>query len=1417
MVKEKTSGPPSRQKSLSKLSWALPEIDSLPLRFTVGTSILEEFVLSHNPSDVLTELVQNEYDAEGTRIEVAFKTDSMTITGNGKSIDSAGWKRLSVMLGTGLEAGSDRYIKAKVNSIGSKNFGLRSLFIYSDRFYIRSGGYQTVLDCFKGTLPKPQPERISKHRRGIHIVLPYRTVTKGMLESFRIEKEQKALTSFSHDLTPSLIKLAQPDSKKSLEELLVTSERCKTRISWKQSVKPIEKLKNGVNKIQRTVQMIEIVKDGSPPKRRQTLEEIEFQKNYRIPEEFRDQPIPSYFRVRGVGIIISLSLRIYRGRVDLSEPGIFYYPLGLSRGYTGNAVSINAPFQLNNDRTQIVEPSNSSWNEWLLNRAVDLTLELLVTDWYKKFGARAYLALAEVTKPEIMQYSTGVLKRLSESPCWPTRARKRGPSKAVKFTSATDIVIPLSPEFNNFLSDQHYLDTPIADNEQLQHMCEEHGARIFGLNSLIRLRCAGLERGFLKTKLNDNEANYHYTEFPNVLNDGNLQLKFAAGLDRYSRRLSSTNRLDLHNTKTTLAADSSLQAPSSLWVVDPNIADVVGVPANQRLHPVLTTSKYITSICKSFNPSAWVRDVAIRADQNIAGEEEKRALYRYILSVHARFGRQTLSILRKLPVLLDHQGQWVSPRSVTLKRVQGAKRLAAVLNFPHRDYAKDDTVAKAFRFKNKVDGEDLIRFALHVENNPDLAESFEETLQLMRSLLKPSVVNQLSKLRFLRSTLNNIAAPSELYLKNNINLACLGNESPFVEGSRVSLYKRLECMDKPKHTDIINHLSNLRASGRKPERPEILYPTLVEALKFERLSTSIYETEPIIWNGVGYSNPQDTLLGTRHRKIFLEAVPHISRVSSILRRAFINLGVSEHPQERHWFRLFSWLDHKYQHSGGPISTIEQRALRDAYTKLSYLPESITDTMKWLLDQKRMLHTTADVRSARYLINDDPLLAKALADIGSPISFADEGSVESLKFYLAVGVQSLTQVRKKRAVSVGLQRQAPHWYKPQDYLDQLQSNELISALAKLVVYATKGKKDQRSISPSTLKRRLGALESICFVKDIQVEYSVGKTRVSVPVDFFLEHDRIVITSVRSNSELYGLLAKTLADLLIDNPDDQRNITDAIFRLLSCRSPREMMNYLSGRGIPWKPTSDFKEEPEEEYGDEEGESGETTALSYELAKIFSGSLDTGQDSGAEEGSSPLPMSRKVEGEVEPQPPEPDSRQLPSIENVSLSYIGSSGTWSPPAAIGGGGGSKWPWIPPTNTDVEWDKMVGRRGEELIFLRELERVKALGYPESRVVWKSEEDPGADYDILSVGDDGEALWLEVKSTTGRDGRFRWPKAEFEKAIQKRSRYILYRVYEAHTTYPSVKEFVDPIGLLLSQRMRLDIATLNAQIEPIRT
>jgi hypothetical protein len=76
-------------------------------------------------------------------------------------------------------------------------------------------------------------------------------------------------------------------------------------------------------------------------------------------------------------------------------------------------------------------------------------------------------------------------------------------------------------------------------------------------------------------------------------------------------------------------------------------------------------------------------------------------------------------------------------------------------------------------------------------------------------------------------------------------------------------------------------------------------------------------------------------------------------------------------------------------------------------------------------------------------------------------------------------------------------------------------------------------------------------------------------------------------------------------------------------------------------------------------------------------------------------------------------------------------------------------------------------------------------------------------------------LFRSVKATTGKSGRFEWSIGELQVAMEKRGRYELWRVYEADTLNPSYKRFRDPIGLLLQKSMKLDVASLYAEVEPL--
>ena len=222
----------NRQVEVGQGQWDSLNLDDLDYEFSYGESILSDFVSGHDVSGVLRELVQNEFDAKGTKIEISFREKSVLIRGNGKPIDAAGWKRLSVMLGRGRVAGSDRMIEQKMNGIGSKNFGLRSLFLLGDLIIVRSGGRYTVLNALKGTPPSSRKDPEFKDTQGTRIEVPYREAAKGGIEPFGQEREKHAVSTFFQDLIPTLIKLAQPNSPKCLRELVVSSVRCDRRIRW---------------------------------------------------------------------------------------------------------------------------------------------------------------------------------------------------------------------------------------------------------------------------------------------------------------------------------------------------------------------------------------------------------------------------------------------------------------------------------------------------------------------------------------------------------------------------------------------------------------------------------------------------------------------------------------------------------------------------------------------------------------------------------------------------------------------------------------------------------------------------------------------------------------------------------------------------------------------------------------------------------------------------------------------------------------------------------------------------------------------------------------------------------------------------------------------------------------------------------
>ena len=252
-------------------------------------------------------------------------------------------------------------------------------------------------------------------------------------------------------------------------------------------------------------------------------------------------------------------------------------------------------------------------------------------------------------------------------------------------------------------------------------------------------------------------------------------------------------------------------------------------------------------------------------------------------------------------------------------------------------------------------------------------------------------------------------------------------------------------------------------------------------------------------------------------------------------------------------------------------------------------------------------------------------------------------------------------------------------------------------------------------------------------------------------------------------LRGHLSGAIANLVTDDIVLGRGLSDSIFRLLACSSSKEMERYLRSQGIPWSPSQLRDEEAElEEWNDEvdpsEGEVDEVTEL---VLQILSNDLTKEQanEDGNSEEEQPRPSNKpKPDQEPKNDDPQTPARQLPPIDEVNVRPLDTGGLLSVKRdPTGGGGRGTVPGMPPTREQEEWERAIGHRGEEIVYKREVARVKASGGDESKVVWVSQDNPGSDFDINSIDGDGKTLWIEVKSTSGSDGRFRWSKAEFDR------------------------------------------------------
>jgi len=134
---------------------AMDKIPNLQSQYVTQFDVVPEFWQFLNglrADDIITELVQNDLDADARKTSISFGKTQLICEGDGDPVEKKGWARLTYIRGAGDQ------VPRKRNRIGIKNHGLKTCFTISDDIIIRSDGkllHQTLYKNGRDQPPLP--------------------------------------------------------------------------------------------------------------------------------------------------------------------------------------------------------------------------------------------------------------------------------------------------------------------------------------------------------------------------------------------------------------------------------------------------------------------------------------------------------------------------------------------------------------------------------------------------------------------------------------------------------------------------------------------------------------------------------------------------------------------------------------------------------------------------------------------------------------------------------------------------------------------------------------------------------------------------------------------------------------------------------------------------------------------------------------------------------------------------------------------------------------------------------------------------------------------------------------------------------------------------------------------------------------
>jgi hypothetical protein len=1123
------------------------------VKFKVGTSLLTQFITSHDYLDCIIEALQNDFDAMSEEFEFSVGKDGVSIRGHGNPVDDPGWIRLSYTLG--YNSPEER----KVGSIGNKNQGVRSYLLFGDEVVFRSAG-KKVLITPDGSSQEPRADETTRSKSGVDISVSLRAKPGGGLPAFDEDAETVLAKKLTEKLPGILSQLQVKGWERVLRKAQFTLTRTNVFIEVTQELLSTTRVQ-GFTKYQRKITLVKRQVDPLGPKVdpvNETTYHIEYVKTYDIPPTLPTTDIPSFF-VRDGKLAVGLAIQV-KNEKPVVEVGHLYYPLELANVTTGVSISVNAPFVLDLPRQGLV--MTNPLNSWLLEQASNAMGELFKGVLVREFGANAYDLLCHNSEDLTGGFEEASLESIKASHAVLNESYDGSLGfEGDDFFCGEDTYLPKSSDLYGFIGDNKREVSRLLSSQEgvTTVLTSKLGAEEFNIHDVVELWSNDYTGSAIVGWHQDNEE-----DFIKELCDVGSQLRYASALVSHWGELSEAETKRVGNSSATLnallAADSArvrLGRSSAMRRWDSGVEGVPKLDLKTIINQNIADHELYVRLLKvpTFELNDYVQNLLLPSFEGMS-LEEKVSTSEFLLKNVKHLSVDSVNALKKSSVFRTTSDGWATFDKVVNALPAVKDSMLDSLQYPHKTLLTKEFL-EVFPFRGEPTEQEIEARVAKLLSTRATVKS-KEVLDFQSFLIgRPLTLDLELRLRYRILTVDTkgrICLVAESYLNTANLLPLLGNNVHYVDSKNQDYFKKLGAHERPRFNDMVNFIREVRGSGKKIGDKNLFYRELADAKSRDKTAPSL-ENEEIIEIGGKFVPPNTVLVYAAYRKRFFGSMNYWDLqldAEGKTKRALLDLGCIEHPAPREYIRFLVWIAAQVE-QGTPLDREKIGIIQQIYSQMpSGIPKEAHYNDRFLLTDDGHFTSLESAKKERVYYNDDEDVTDALKKAGDTIHFFDCGQ-GGHRFFQSLPIPKLTEHLRKVEDGVDSEADAPKYL--QELFNVLRTRETINGILS---YIQQNQQLTKTLRDNGMQNVVG-LRSPKLAKEIFSTYSLDGASNSIRIEkgCLVKGDVISVRSNLSPRRMALEMAQAVAGLIVETRDAQSVVSSAIDTVLSGVPAKEFL--------------------------------------------------------------------------------------------------------------------------------------------------------------------------------------------------------------------------------------------------------------------